>query len=120
MDAQTVRDYCLSKKAAVEDFPFGPDTRVFKVMGKMFGLMPADGTAWINLKCDPEFARVLRDTYDAVKPGYHMNKRHWNTVHANGDIPDDEIRDMIDDSYRLVVKGLKKADREKLETGKLP
>ena len=113
-----LRAYCGAKKGALEDFPFGEETLVFKVMGKMFALMPLDVPPnkphTINLKCDPELAQVLRQTYPAVQPGYHMNKQHWNTIICDGSIPDDEIYEMIDNSYTLVVKSLKKADREKL------
>jgi predicted DNA-binding protein (MmcQ/YjbR family) len=112
-----LREYCCSKPAAVETFPFDEDTLVFKVMGKMFALTNIRAPELsVNLKCDPDWAMILRDHYAAVTPGYHMNKRHWNTVAMDGSIPDDEIREMIDHSYRLVVKGLKKSDREKLAT----
>jgi predicted DNA-binding protein (MmcQ/YjbR family) len=114
LNARSLMDYCLAKKGAVETFPFGPDARVFKVMAKMFAIMPADGTATISLKCDPTWAKLLRDTYEAVQPGYHLNKVHWNTVRVDGTIPDAEIREMIDHSYQLVVKGLKKTEREVL------
>jgi predicted DNA-binding protein (MmcQ/YjbR family) len=116
MELEFVRSYLLKKKRTTEELPFGPEALVFKVMGKMFALL-----AWqqnplrISLKCDPDHALALRDIYEAVQPGYYMNKKHWNTITLNGSIPDDEILKMIDDSYRLVVKGLKKADREKLE-----
>ena len=112
-----LREYCCSKLAAVETFPFDEDTLVFKVMGKMFALTNIRAPELsVNLKCDPDWALILRDHYTAVTPGYHMNKRHWNTVVIDGSIPDDEVREMIDHSYRLVVKGLKKSDREKLAT----
>ena len=119
MNKQELRDYCSSKKGAEETFPFDAVTLVFKVMGKMFALMavdtPDDQPPRINLKCDPALAEILRETYQAVQPGYHMDKRHWNTVICDGSIPDDEIREMIDNSYALVVEKLKKADREKLQ-----
>ena len=118
MNIESLRAHCLSKKGATEDFPFDEDTLVFRVMGKIFALM---GLEWvpvgINLKCDPEWAVELRERYGAVQPGYHMNKKHWNTVTCDGTIPDSEIRDMIDHSYDLIVKGLKKADREALNGG---
>ncbi len=106
--------HCLSKPATDESFPFNPVTAVYKVMGKMFALIPNDAPS-ISLKCDPELARILRETYPAVRPGYHLNKKHWNTVTIDGTIPDDEILEMIDNSFGLVVRGLKKADRDKLE-----
>lgn len=116
MDRTALRDYCLSKKGAVAEFPFGPEAEVFKVADKMFGLVPTDADPpTISLKCDPTLAEMLRQTYAAVIPGYHMNKRHWNTVTVDGSIPDDEVFEMIDHSYELVVRGLKKAEREKLE-----
>ena len=121
MDYHAVRAYCAGKPGTVEDFPFGPDTLVFKVKGKMFALMGAapqqDGPSTINLKCDPELAEVLRQTFAAVTPGYHMNKRHWNTVVLDGTVPEPDLLDMIDNSYALVVKGLKRADREELGFG---
>lgn len=114
MDRQGLYDYIMGKKGAFEDRPFGPDTAVFKVMGKMFALIPDGKPLQMNLKCDPDEAVFLRQMYAAVQPGYHMNKRHWNTVTVDGTIPDEEIRQMVDSSYNLVVKGLKKADREAL------
>ena len=115
MEFEKLRAYLLNKKSAIEDFPFGPEAMVFKVMGKMFALIALDELPLrMNLKCDPDLAMHFRAMYEAVNPGYHMNKRHWNTITLDGSIPDDEILAMIDDSYNLVVKGLKKADREKL------
>lgn len=118
MDRAELRAYCAGQNGAVEDYPFDETTLVFKVMGKMFALIPLDiphdYPPTITLKCDPKLAEILRVTYDAVRPGYHMNKKHWNTVTVDGSIPDDEVREMIDNSYKLVVKSLKKADREKL------
>lgn len=116
MDEQTLKKYFLSKPETEEDYPFGPDVPVFKVLGKMFGLIGFNkGVMRINLKCDPNEAQQLRDIYDAVIPGYHMNKTHWNTVIIDGSLPDGEIERQIDHSYGLVVKGLKKADRTGLE-----
>ncbi len=112
---ERLRAYCAKKPAAAETFPFDEDTLVFKVMGKMFALTDiAAPELAVNLKCDPDWSLILREHYGAVKPGYHMNKRHWNTVTLDGSIPEDEVWEMIDHSYRLVVKGLKKSDREKL------
>ena len=115
MQLESLRKILLRRKGTTEETPFGPQALVYKVMGKMFALI-----AWeedpinISLKCDPDFALALRAQYSAVIPGYHMNKKHWNTVTLNGSIPHDEILDMIEDSYDLVVRGLKRADREKL------
>ncbi len=113
LDHDALRGYCLGQVSAVEEFPFEPDLRVFKVMGKMFALMPVSATPpRIILKCDPFFAEVLRQTYPAVRATFH--KRYWNAVTVDGSIPDDEVRDMIDASYDLVVKGLRRRDREAL------
>jgi predicted DNA-binding protein (MmcQ/YjbR family) len=115
MDRSDLRAHCLSKTAAVEEFPFGQEVSVFKVMGKMFALVPVDGPVTISLKCDPTLAMLLRDTFTAVTPGYHLNKWHWNTVTVDGSVPDDQVRAMIDHSYELVVKGLTKAQRQALD-----
>jgi predicted DNA-binding protein (MmcQ/YjbR family) len=117
MNLETTYTYLAQQKGAAEEFPFGPQALVFKVMGKMFALLAPDSLPpTVALKCDPEQALLLRERYEAVQPGYHMNKKHWNTVTLDGSIPGDEIRAMIDASYALVVQGLKKADREHLET----
>jgi predicted DNA-binding protein (MmcQ/YjbR family) len=115
MNIETFREYCLSKPSATEDTPFGPDNIVFKVEGKMFALAALDEVpSAVNLKCDPDLALELRDRYAQVRPGYHMNKKHWNTVELDGVIPEKEIRKMVDHSYDLVVRSLPKARREKL------
>jgi len=109
MDLAQFRQYCLSKRDATEGTPFGPDVLVFKVGGKMFALAALDEVpATVNLKCEPELALDLRDRYEQVTPGYHMNKKHWNTVEIGGGIPDIDLRKMIDHSYELVVKNLPK------------
>lgn len=115
MNLEIVRKHCLLKPGVTEDFPFDEDTLVFKVMGKMFCLTALDNPVSLNLKCNPELALTLREEYDEVKPGYHMNKTHWNTVSIIGTLPDDMLLELIDNSYELVVKGLKKSDRMKLE-----
>jgi len=102
MDLESLRDYCISKKGASESFPFGDDTLVFKASSKIFALVNLDGEPSINLKCDPDFALELRERYASVIPGYHMNKKHWNTVILDGTIPDKEIFSWIDHSYELV------------------
>jgi predicted DNA-binding protein (MmcQ/YjbR family) len=107
MTFETLRDYLLAKPGAVEDFPFDPVTLVAKVGGKMFALVGSDDEPlWLNLKCEPEKAEVLRTIFPAVAPGYHMNKRHWNTVTLDGSMTDADVFAMIDDSYALVVRGL--------------
>src|SRR3954447_8711037 len=109
MDAAAFREYCLTKAGVTEETPFGPDNLVFKVAGKMFALLGLDDVpARANLKCDPDLALELRDRYDDVTPGYHMNKKHWNTVVIDGAIPKAELTKMIDHSYELVVQSLPK------------
>lgn len=108
MDIESFREYCLAKKGVTEEFPFGEETLVFKVKGKMFALTDIDSFVSINLKCDPENAVLLREQYEAVKPGYHMNKKHWNTVLVRGSYGDKLLKEWIDDSYQLVVKSLPK------------
>ena len=112
MDLAQFREYCLSKPRATEATPFGPDVLVFKVVGKMFALAALDEMpTTVNLKCDPDWALDLRDRYEQVRPGYHMNKKHWNTVEIDTGIPDTDLRRMIDHSYELVVKSLPKSAR---------
>jgi predicted DNA-binding protein (MmcQ/YjbR family) len=110
MDLAQFRQYCLSKSRATEGTPFGPDVLVFKVGGKMFALAALDEVpTTVNLKCDPDLALELRDRYEQVSPGYHMNKKHWNTVEIQGGIPDAELRKVIDHSYDLVAGSLPKS-----------
>jgi len=114
MNIEKLRDYCLSKKSAAEDFPFDESTLVFKIKGKMFCLIDINNPDSINLKCDPEKAVELREEYDEIIPGFHMNKKHWNTVDLRGTLRDSFIIKMIDDSYELVVKTLPKKMRLEL------
>ena len=117
MDIETLHEYCLTKKGVTEGFPFGEDVLVLKVMNKMFLLVPlSESPLQFNAKCDPDKAIELREQYDAIQPGYHMNKQHWNTVIADGILSNALIKEMIDDSYDLVVKSLTKKDREMLAT----
>jgi predicted DNA-binding protein (MmcQ/YjbR family) len=102
MDIVTLRDYCISKKGAGESFPFGDETLVFKIAGKIFALVNLEGELSINLKCDPALAIELRERYSSVTPGYHMNKKHWNTVMLDGSVPDKEVFAWIDHSFDLV------------------
>ena len=108
MDIETFREYCLDKKGVTEELPFGPETLVFKVMGKVFALTSLDTTPFrVNLKMDDTLVPEYREKYEDVQPGYHMNKKHWNTVYIDaGRIPGKDIRWMIDHSYEQVVKGL--------------
>jgi len=108
---------CGAKPGAVEDYPFGDDAAVFKVAGKMFALVslgPPSGS--VSLKCDPDLAVALRGQYPAITAGYHLNKRHWNTVTLDGSVPDEELLELIDHSYELVVAGLTRAERKELKT----
>ncbi|GGL68943.1 DNA-binding protein [Streptomyces fumigatiscleroticus] len=117
MSPQELRELCLSFNAAVEDFPFNPETSVFKVLGKLFALTDLDGRPLtVNLKCDPEEAVRLRGEHPGlIVPGYHMNKRHWNTVTVDAGLPDRLVRELVEDSYDLVVAGLPRADRLRLD-----
>lgn len=115
MNIESFRDYCLAKPGVTEGFPFDNKTLVFKVMGKMFALTDVDEFKSVNLKCDPEYAIELRETFQAVNPGYHMSKKHWNTVTNNSDVPDKLLQEMIDQSYDLVVKSLTKKLRDELQ-----
>jgi predicted DNA-binding protein (MmcQ/YjbR family) len=115
MDVESFREYCLAKNGVTEGTPFGEAVLVFKVGGKMFALVALDEIpATANLKCDPDLALELRDRYEQVQPGYHMNKKHWNTIEIESGIPIAELRKMIDHSYELVVKSLPKAAQRKL------
>lgn len=117
MNFAELRQYLCSKPEALEEFPFGPEYYVYKVQGKMFALLyEKDGRVQVNLKCDPQQAQQLRDVFDAVLPGYHMNKTHWNTVRLGGDVPAAELQRLVDHSYALVVKSLTRAKRLFLET----
>jgi predicted DNA-binding protein (MmcQ/YjbR family) len=111
MNIEEIRAYCLAKKGTTEDMPFGDDTLVFKVIGKMFALMNLEGELRLNLKCDPEEAIRLREEFDAVLPGYHMNKRLWNTIILDGRITENRLKIWIDDSYRLVLEKLTKKEQ---------
>jgi predicted DNA-binding protein (MmcQ/YjbR family) len=103
------RRHCLALPGAAEEFPFTPGLSVFKVSGKVFALSRLDGRPLsVSLKCEPELAEQLRDSYSAIRPGYHLNKRHWNTVEVDGSVPDRLVLDMVEDSYDLVVSGLPK------------
>lgn len=115
MDIEQYREYCIAKPGVTEEFPFDENTLVFKVMGKMFALCDVQAFESINLKCEPEKAVELREQYDGVTAGYHMSKKHWNTVVMDGSINDKLIRGWIDDSYNLVVAGLPKKVQAELK-----
>ena len=117
MHIESLYTYCTSKTGVTESFPFNDEVLVFKVMNKMFALVNVEKLpVRVNLKCNPSYALELRAQYEAVQPGYHMNKKHWNTVDVQSDLPDHEVRSLIDHSYDLVVKSLRKSDREALAT----
>jgi predicted DNA-binding protein (MmcQ/YjbR family) len=116
MDLAEMIECCMSLPEVEETIPFGPDVLVYKVAGKMFAATdPQRVSIGMNLKCDPDRALDLRDQYDAVQPGWHMNKRHWNTVGLNGTLPDALLHDLVEHSYRLVLAGLKKNVRKRIE-----
>ncbi len=114
MHIEQLREHCIKKKAVEETFPFDEDTLVFKVMGKMFCLISLREPDHCNLKCDPDKAVELRQQYEAVTPGFHMSKTHWNTVSFNLDLNDKEILKLVDHSYDLVVAGLPKKIRQQI------
>jgi predicted DNA-binding protein (MmcQ/YjbR family) len=116
MNIEELRDYCLQKPATTEGLPFGEDTLVFKVKGKMFLLTGIQAGNNFNVKCDPELAVELREQHPEVQPGYHMNKKMWNTVYMDGALTTKQLQQMIDHSYNEVVKGLPKKVREELKT----
>jgi predicted DNA-binding protein (MmcQ/YjbR family) len=117
MNMEELRDYCLSKPGAMETFPFGEETLVFKVGEKIFLLTHLEEGNRFNVKCDPERAIELRERFEEVTPGYHMNKRHWNTVRLDGSLKGKDLREMIDHSYEIVVGSLPKKVREQLNAG---
>ena len=116
MNIEDYRSYCISKPGVTEEFPFDYETLVFKVMGKIFALTSVETFISVNLKCDPELAIELRESYHSIQPGYHMNKKHWNTIETDGDVPDGKLRELIDISYNLVVKGLTKKLKQELNS----
>ncbi|XMO84988.1 MmcQ/YjbR family DNA-binding protein [Algibacter sp. AS12] len=119
MNIEQIRDYCLAKKGTTEDFPFDEDTLVFKVLGKMFALVSLKkweaGETTINLKADPEYSEELRADYNSIRPGFHMSKKHWNTLYLHeGELQPKLILELIDHSYAMVIKGMTKKMRETL------
>ena len=121
MNIEEIREYCLSKPAVTEGLPFNDTALVFKVAGKMFALLDlSEDSRGISLKCDPELAIELREQHPEVTPAWHFNKQHWNSVYFTGSIPRDLVLELIGHSYDLVVQGLKKKDRDALESGNSP
>ncbi|GAA0857597.1 MmcQ/YjbR family DNA-binding protein [Aliiglaciecola litoralis] len=115
MNIEQVKSYLLSKPESVMDFPFGPDVAVFKVKHKMFATLgEEDGEGRMNLKCDPHEALLLREMFVAVKPGYHMNKKHWNTLYLDDSIPQGELERMMDNSFLLVVNKMPKKEQQSI------
>ncbi len=115
MNIEQIREYCLLKKGTTESFPFDEDTLVFKVMGKMFCLISLSNSDRMNLKCDPEQAVLLRENYTCVIPGFHMSKKHWNTIIIDGSVSINKLKEWIDHSYKEVIKGLPQKVRMELE-----
>ncbi|MDZ7695212.1 MAG: MmcQ/YjbR family DNA-binding protein [Balneolaceae bacterium] len=115
MNIEDFREYCLTFNGVTEGYPFDEDTLVFKVMDKMFAMADVENFGRINLKCDPVKAAMLRDLYPEVKPGYHMNKRHWNSIDPKGNLDEVLIKEWIEDSYNLVVENLPRKKQKKLE-----
>jgi predicted DNA-binding protein (MmcQ/YjbR family) len=115
IDAAALRSWCLARPGVTEEMPFGPVTTVFKVAGKLFALSALDREPLeVSLKCEPALAQALRRDHEAIRPGYHLNKRHWNTVLCDGSLPDQMVIDMLEDSYDLVVEGLPRRVRDEL------
>ena len=118
MNIEEIREYCISKPGVTEDFPFNDTALVFKVADKMFALLDlSEDSRGLSLKCDPELAIELREQHPEVTPAYHFNKQHWNGVNLKGSISNSQLKEWIGHSYELVVQGLKRADRESLESG---
>ena len=115
MTLEDLQAYCAKKAGVSWDTPFGPDVLVFRVMGKMFALAPIGVFDTVNLKCDPERAIDLRERYEGITPGYHMNKQHWNTVDVTGSVPENLIRELVDHSYELVKASLPKKVRNGMQ-----
>ncbi|HCT51471.1 MAG TPA: MmcQ-like protein [Balneola sp.] len=115
MNIEEYRNFCLALPGVTEGFPFGPQTIVFKVMNKMFALSNIETYDFVNLKCDPERAIMLREEYDGISPGWHMNKVHWNSVKTSADVDDELLKELIRHSYELIVESLPKKSKEELK-----
>lgn len=118
MTLDTLRTFCLEKKSVTETFPFDEDTLVFKVLNKAFALISIENPDTVNLKCDPERAVELREQYEEIVPGYHMNKKHWNTVSLIGRLDDTMVKELVNHSYELVVRSMSKKDQSLILNGK--
>jgi len=117
MNIEDFRNFCIKKPGVKEEFPFGPETLVFKVGGKIFALTGLDNSDFsVNLKCDPDYAEELREKHTEVQPGYHMNKKHWNTVNFEGSLSEEFLSELINHSYELVLKSLPKLKRAQIES----
>ena len=116
MNIEELRTYCLSKKGVTESFPFDETTLVFKVAGKIFCLTDLEDDFSLNLKNDPGKNQELREQYQAVRPGYHMNKKHWNTIDMDGSLPDNFVKQLIDESYRIIIRNLPKKIQHQINT----
>ena len=117
MDLDELRAHCLAKPGARQEHPFGPGALVMKVGGKMFAIIGEDSEPiTVSMKCEPEIALMLRDAHASVAPGYHLNKRHWNTVTLDGTLEDEQVREWIDDSYDLVIEGLPRSVRSAISS----
>lgn len=114
MNIEDFRNYCLAKPGVTEEFPFGPETLVYKVHGKMFTASGIEEFDFVNLKCDPERAIELREAHAGIQPGWHMSKKHWNSVYMDGSVPEQLVKELIDHSYDLVKASLPKKQRESL------
>lgn len=114
-NVESFREYCIRKPFVSESFPFGEDTLVFKVGSKMFSLLNLSNPASANLKCNPERAIELREEYESITPGYHMNKQHWNTIQIDGTLPNELIMELIDHSYKLVYQSLTMKEKANLK-----
>jgi predicted DNA-binding protein (MmcQ/YjbR family) len=121
VDGRGALAWCRAQPQATEEFPFGSETRVFKVGGRIFAIFPAaDCPTRVSLKCDPGLAQVLRERHPGVTPGYHLNKRHWNTVRLDGDVPGEVVQDLLEHSYTLIVDQLPRRLRDQLRAATAP
>ncbi len=116
MNADAVRDLCASFPGSTSDYPFGPEVRVYRVGGKIFALVGEDGTD-VSLKCDPTFAEVLRQNHAAITPGYHLNKRHWNTIALDGTVPAPQVAELVRHAYEIVLASLTKKEQARIAAG---